>query len=81
MEDGTLKETLDKRVVDYFQTVEKLRSAMDEEAAQEVAQMEILTPVNPNRDQQKQLTPSQEAMMEQWRTDLQSTTSSGRTII
>ncbi|TXH19392.1 MAG: hypothetical protein E6R03_00585 [Hyphomicrobiaceae bacterium] len=75
MESGVLKKTLDNRVIHYFQTAQKLRETMDEMAAQEAAQMEILTPINPNRDRETPLTPEQEAKMNQWRSGLQTTTS------
>jgi hypothetical protein len=73
MKGGVLKETLDRRVIDYVKAREKLGKVMDEREAEELAQMEILTPVNPNRDNLTPLTPEEEAMLNQWQISVQST--------
>jgi hypothetical protein len=73
MRNGTLKKELDRRVIRYFQLTQKLQESMDEEAARETAQMEVLTPINPSKDRQTALTQEEELQMDQWKNGLQST--------
>lgn len=65
LENGSLEGVLKQRVMSYLETVERLEQAMpgQEDAAQEIAQAEVLSPVNPNWQDEKPLTKAEKAKL------------------